>query len=104
MVRPQVVHGGAEDGIHAGCAAGAWYAVVRGMMGVKITKDEIRINPKLIPWWKKVSLSVAYKGVRIFIELSAGKCILKSEGDIKVKYQEKVVFLKKGKRVEESFL
>lgn len=49
------MHGGTQEGIHSGCAAGAWMAVVRGVAGMKMTADGVVFTPHYIPWWKKVT-------------------------------------------------
>ena len=49
------MHGGTQDGIHSGCAAGAWMAVVRGVAGMKMTADGVVFTPHYIPWWKQVT-------------------------------------------------
>lgn len=48
------MHGGAQDGIHSGCATGAWMAVVRGVAGMWMTMDKVTFTPHYIPWWKQV--------------------------------------------------
>lgn len=64
------LHGGADEGVHAGCSAGAWYAIVRGLAGVKIGKSGLSIAPKMLPWWKEVRFSFCYMGSRIFMTIS----------------------------------
>ncbi len=55
-------HGGTQDGIHSGCAAGAWMAVVRGVAGMKMTRDRVEFTPHYIPWWKQVSFHCVWHG------------------------------------------
>lgn len=92
------LHGGTEDGIHAGCAAGAWYAVVRGIAGVRIGRNGLSINPKMLPWWKSVKLSFCYLGVRIHMELKNEKFSLRAEGDVTARIMEKSMQLLKGRK------
>ena len=73
------LHGGVGDGIHAGCSAGAWYAVVRGIAGVRIGKNGLSINPKMLPWWKSVKLSFCFKEARINMEMDNDKFILRTD-------------------------
>jgi len=56
------IHNCGWQGIHAGCAAGAWYAVFRGLGGVVCHEDKIEIRPCMIPWWKRLAFSFYYKG------------------------------------------
>ena len=92
------LHGGAEDGIHAGCSAGAWYAVVRGIAGIKIGRDGLSVNPKMLPWWKSLKLSFCYRGVRIYMELTNDKFTLKAEDNIVVNIMGKDIKLNKEKK------
>ncbi len=55
-------HGGTKDGIHSGCAAGAWMAVVRGVAGMKMTPKKVEFTPHYIPWWKEVSFHCVWHG------------------------------------------
>lgn len=59
------LHGGSEEGVHSGCAAGAWYSIFRGLFGCVCTSDKIILNPKRLPWWKKTSISFFYKNCLI---------------------------------------
>lgn len=92
------LHGGVEDGVHAGCSAGAWYSVLRGIAGVRIGKNGLSVNPKMLPWWKSVQLSFCYKGARIYMKLENDKFSLKSEENIEANIVGKRVILKKGKK------
>lgn len=92
------LHGGAEDGIHAGCSAGAWYAVVRGIAGIKIGRNGLSANPKMLPWWKSLKLSFCYRGVRIYMELTNDKFTLKAEDNIVVNIMGKDIKLNKEKK------
>lgn len=92
------LHGGAEDGIHAGCSAGAWYAVVRGIAGIKIGRNGLSVNPKMLPWWKSLKLSFCYRGVRIYMELTNDKFTLKAEDNIVVNIMGKDIKLNKEKK------
>lgn len=56
------MHGGTKDGIHSGCAAGAWTAVVRGVAGMKMERDKVVFTPHYIPWWQQVSFHCVWHG------------------------------------------
>ena len=91
------LHGGVGDGIHAGCSAGAWYAVVRGIAGVKIGKSGLSINPKMRPWWKNIKLSFCYMGARINMEINNDKFILKSDKTVTADIRGKKTVLESSK-------
>ena len=56
------MHGGTQDGVHSGCAAGAWMAVVRGVAGMKMTDGRVSFTPHYIPWWKQVTFHCVWHG------------------------------------------
>ena len=71
------LHKCAWQGIHSGCAASGWYAVFRGIAGIVCKEDGIHIHPKLVPWWKSVTLRFDYKGSGISLHLTAEKSVIK---------------------------
>ena len=74
------IHNCAWQGVHSGCAAGGWYAVFRGIAGIKCKKDDcIEINPAFMPWWKKISFSFLYKNTRINVIIEGRKMTLSIE-------------------------
>lgn len=64
------LHGGSEDGVHSGCAAGAWTAVVRGVAGMRINEDRVVFDPHFIPWWKQVRFSGIWHGQAYTVTVS----------------------------------
>ena len=66
-------HGGTGDGIHSGCAAGAWMAVVRGIAGMKIQRDGLYFMPHYIPWWDGVTFHCVWHGRGYRVELDNQK-------------------------------
>lgn len=56
------MHGGTKDGVHSGCAAGAWVAVVRGVAGMKMKPEKAAFTPHYIPWWKQVTFHAVWHG------------------------------------------
>lgn len=91
------LHGGAEDGIHAGCSAGAWYSVTRGIAGVHIGEKGLTINPKMLPWWNSIKLSFCYMGARIQMVLENDKFILTSDKTVTAMVCGKETELESGK-------
>ncbi len=70
------IHHCGWQGVHSGCAAGAWYAVFRGIGGVVCREDKIEINPHMMPWWKSLSFSFIYKGAKYNVVICDGKYTL----------------------------
>lgn len=73
------MHGGTQDGIHSGCAAGAWMAVVRGVAGMKMTEEKVLFEPHFIPWWKSVEFHCVWHGQGFQVLLS--NAVLKITAD-----------------------
>ncbi len=69
------------QGVHSGSAAGAWYAIFRGIGGVVCNEDCIEINPHLIPWWSSLGFSFIYQGIKFEVSIANGKYVLKSDSD-----------------------
>lgn len=93
------LHGGSEDGIHSGCAAGVWYSVFRGIFGCVCGEDGIRLCPKRLPWWKSVRLRFFYKSGLIKMEICGNIIsISKLSGPpAQISIYGKEYLLKKGK-------
>lgn len=68
LVDVEDIFGIAWQGVHAGCMAGAWYAMLRGVFGVRVLDNAIHIEPKKIPVWNKVSMKFVYRGCVLSLE------------------------------------
>ncbi|MDO4337359.1 MAG: hypothetical protein Q4C91_04625 [Eubacteriales bacterium] len=100
-------HGGTQDGIHSGCAAGAWMAVVRGVAGMKMTPDRVVFAPHYIPWWKQVSFHCVWHGQGYSVILNnRGIQVTADEentGELVLSIYEKEYVLKAGETAEYEF-
>ena len=96
------IHKCGWQGIHSGCAAGAWYAVFRGIGGVVCKENCININPHMMPWWNSVKFSFIYRGQKIEVEMTNEKYKLRSNGDrdIHIVFKGKDVILNNKKECE----
>lgn len=70
------LHECAWQGIHAGCAAGGYMAVFRGVFGIMPMEKCIKINPNIMPWWKQVTLSFTYQGATFKAVLTQNRLTL----------------------------
>lgn len=59
------IHNCAYQGIHSGCAAGGWYAVYAGVMGLSVKDGVVYANPAKMPFWKSVELKIKVKNTVI---------------------------------------
>ncbi len=75
------IHGGTVDGIHSGCAAGAWMAVVRGIAGMHMREDGVVFDPHFIPWWKSVSFGCVWHGLRYRVLVTNHKLSVMADQD-----------------------
>ena len=91
------LHGDTANGIHAGCSAGAWYSIVRGMCGIEMHEDHIKIDPKMLPWWDAVSFRLKWHGatLEVFLDRDA-MCIIPSK-EIRVRYNGEDILVSEGK-------
>lgn len=73
------IHNCGWQGVHSGCAAGAWYAVFRGIGGVVCREDKIEINPHMMPWWNELSFKFYYKGSLFTVAMTDSEYILSTD-------------------------
>lgn len=96
------IHGCCVDGIHAGCSAGAWYGVVRGLLGVQMKHEFVEINPKILPWWKSVKVNLSWHKIPFVISVDGEGFSIESNGDIQINYNGKIMALQGG--IKHKFL
>lgn len=101
------MHGGTQDGIHSGCAAGAWMAVVRGVAGMRMTMDKVTFTPHYIPWWKQVRFHCVWHGQGYQVILSnSGIHVIADEnnsGTLSLSIFEKEYQLGRGEKAAYEF-
>ena len=93
------IHSCGWQGVHSGCAAGAWYAIFRGIGGIVCREDKIEINPHMMPWWKSVSFSFFYKGSRFKVKMTNDEYLLMTDSrkPVKIEFKGKTVMMSSGK-------
>ena len=85
------IHGVAKMGVHAGCTAGAWYSIVRGLLGIEMCENYVKINPKMLPWWKKVTLKLSWHGIGFKVILDNNCCEVITDGEIPFMYSAETI-------------
>lgn len=100
-------HGGTADGVHSGCAAGAWMAVVRGVAGMRMNREYVAFTPHFIPWWKQISFHCVWHGLGYEVTLSNEEMTvtadLENAGALPVRIFENEWKLKPGDRFRYVF-
>ena len=71
------IHNCAYQGIHSGCAAGGWYSVYAGVMGLCVKNGVVYANPNKMPLWKSVTLKFKVKNTIIKATLKGDVFTLK---------------------------
>lgn len=101
------MHGGTQDGIHSGCAAGAWMAVVRGVAGMKMTAGRVVFTPHCIPWWIEVSFHCIWHGQGYRVTLNNHGIQVTADADnqgvLALTVYEKDYALRAGEKAEYLF-
>lgn len=59
------LHHCAYQGVHAGCIAGAYYMVYRGIFGIKAYEDYLEIAPHFVPNMNHITFQFVYQGVEM---------------------------------------
>lgn len=71
------IHGVGWQGVHSGCLAGGYLAVLRGLFGIKAMAEGIAFAPVRMPLWKKVTAKCIYRGRLLEAELCGNKAVLR---------------------------
>ena len=85
------IHNCCADGVHAGCSAGAWYGIVRGLLGVEMTYEFIKINPKMLPWWNRIEVNLSWHGSKFKIIVDNDGFAIIADGNIKILHRNKEI-------------
>ena len=80
------LHSGAKEGIHAGCLTGGYLALFRGLLGIQIERDYIKIHPHHFKDIKGLKLSFRYHQSKIDVEYNSKEVVLKSDEKFDYEY------------------
>ncbi len=97
------IHNCCESGIHAGCSAGAWYGIVRGLLGIEMSYEFVKINPKMLPWWNRITVNLSWHGSNFKIVVDNDGFVITAEGDIRVLYKDKEFEITGGESADFKF-
>jgi kojibiose phosphorylase len=59
-----------DSGLHAAALGGGWSAIVEGFGGVSVTRDCLRVAPRLPKSWRRLEFSLRYRGLRLRFDIS----------------------------------
>jgi len=71
------IHGVGWQGLHAGCLAGGYYAILRGIFGVKAKEEYLVIKPVEMPLFDSIKIRFYYHGVLLELELKNNNYTIK---------------------------
>jgi len=67
------IHGVAWQGVHSGCLAGGYLAMIYGIFGVVSGEDALALKPNAVPFFKKISAKLFYHGSKIALILEGNR-------------------------------
>ena len=94
------MQGGSKTGIHAACAAGAWYSIVRGMAGIEMFEDYVSVNPKMLPWWECVKFNLKWHGIKFSVKIDNDGFEICPKGEIEIRYADRIKQISSKARFE----
>jgi maltose phosphorylase len=68
-----------EDGCHITSMAGTWLSVVQGFGGVKVSNDQLILNPFIPTEWKSFAFKIGFRGVLLTIKVSENEITITNE-------------------------
>lgn len=72
------------SGLHLATLGGLWQAVVYGFGGVRPAGDRLCVDPCLPRRWKRITLRLQFRGVKVRLQLSHDRVIVDSDEPIVV--------------------
>lgn len=85
------LHQGAHQGLHAGCMAGGYYAIYRGLLGIKALENHLEVNPKRLQFGDKLEMKFYYHNNLYQAILTKEQFVLLSSTKINICYQGEII-------------
>ena len=73
------IHGVAWQGVHSGCLAGGYLAVIYGIFGLSVKDGVLCLNP-VRTLFDGVTAHFVYKGTKITLSMKNGELTVKKKG------------------------
>ena len=81
------IHGVAWQGVHSGCLAGGYLAVLYGIFGLSVKEDGVLCFRPVRTLFEGVTAQFFYKGIKITLSMKNGELTIKKRGSGNVKVQ-----------------
>ena len=81
------IHGVAWQGVHSGCLAGGYLAVLYGIFGLSVKEDGALCFRPVRTLFEGVTAQFFYKGIKITLSMKNGEMTIKKRGSGNVKVQ-----------------
>lgn len=92
-----------SDGVHIGCAAGAWLAAVYGFGGVMVSSSNLHISPSLPDQISALQFTIRYHSRSVHVKVSRRSTSIKLAGDpLEIYLYGKKILLEEGHEYVEN--
>jgi trehalose/maltose hydrolase-like predicted phosphorylase len=78
------LHGCAYQGVHAGCLAGGWYGIYRGVCGFEAHENYLKVNPHFNSFLHQIKYQFYYHHVKINVVMDTNCIKLTSSSKHKI--------------------
>lgn len=85
------LHHEAHLGLHAACMAGGWYSIYRGLFGFAAESEYLKVNPKFISKWEKVSIKFIYQNHEVSAILDKDKLTIRSKNNFNLLFNNEII-------------
>lgn len=87
------LHNCAYQGVHAGCIAGGWYSIYRGLCGFKAYEDYLSVHPHFVHGMDKLKFNFFYHDIKVKVQIDGDKLMLISNqrDSFKIKVFGKII-------------
>jgi len=94
------IHNCAKDGVHAGCIAGGYFNIYRGLCGFKAHEEYLEVNPHFDTFIEKAEFNFVYHGISVHVTINKKELILSSDNHLSFNllYNENMI-VHRGKTV-----
>ena len=77
--------GTTAEGIHCGVMGGTIEIIIKGLAGINLFKDKIKLEPNLPEYWRRISFKILHRNNWFHFEITKNLINVKADGDKKEK-------------------